>query len=326
MDRRLPAESGSLTFRAPRIEKADILAFSSAFDPQPAHLDEAAALQTPLRGLAASGWHTCAVVAQGLEVALAKVPDYLGIDGIDELRWLRPVRPEDELFGAVTLGPPARCTCGSTFDRRPAVVEVRDGRGKCVLRWSCHVLFGPRRSWIPLAPCALRRVRSSKVAGRPGEHLVKFFEDVHPGDEIALGSYAFGSRNVGIFEGIVGAGGYEVARCKPVHVKGWNVVAGWMRLIVAYYQRRAAELDAAGLPVPQLGPAAGLRWLRWLAPVALGERISFRSWVEHKVHAAGPGRWGLLVAGAEGYNDSGELVICFYPQFLLERRAASATL
>jgi acyl dehydratase len=165
-------------------------------------------------------------------------------------------------------------------------------------------------------------VRPSRVVGRPGEHLIKFFEDVHRGDEIALGSYTFDSRNVGTFERIVVAGGSRSARRGPAEVRGWNVVAGWMRLIVAYYQQRAAGLAAAGLPVPRLGPAAGLRWLRWLAPVPLGERISFRSWAEHKVHVAGPGRWGLLVAGAEGYNERGEPVICFYPQFLLERRGS----
>jgi acyl dehydratase len=302
------------------MEKADILAFASAFDPQPAHLDEVAALQTPLGGLAASGWHTCATVAQALEAAMAQVPGYLGIAGIDELRWLQPVRPDDDLLGAVTLGQRAPCTCGSGFDRWTARVEVRNRLGKSVLCWSCQVVFGLRRPWTPVAPCTLRIVRPWRVVGRPGEHLIKFFEDVHCGDEIALGSYTFDPANVGTFERIVLGGGSEALRGERAHVKGWNVVAGWMSLIVAYYQRRAAELAAAGLRVPRLGPAAGLRWLRWLAPVSLGERISFRSWVEHKVHAAGPGGWSLLVAGAEGCNERGEPVVCFYPQFLLERR------
>jgi acyl dehydratase len=271
MDRRPPGERRSLAFRPPRIEKADILAFSSAFDPQPAHLDEVAALQTPLRGLAASGWHTCAVVAQALEAAMAQVPGYLGIADIDELRWLRPVRPGDELIGAVTLGPATACTCGSGFDRRLVWVEVRNGLGEGVLRWSCHALFGLRRPWTPIAPCALRSVRPSRVMSRPGEHLIKFFEDVHLGDEIALGSYAFYPRDVRIFERLVVVGGNQAARRGPAHVRGWNVVAGWMRLIVAYYRQRAAELSVAGRPVPRLGPAAGLRWLRWLAPVSMGE-------------------------------------------------------
>lgn len=254
---------------------------------------------------------------------MAGVPGYLGVAGIDELRWLRPVRADDQLLGAVTLGRSAPCTCGSTFVRRPARVEVCNQLGKSVLCWSCHVLFGSPRPWMPVAQCALRSVRRSRVVGRPGEHLIKFFEDVQCGDEISLGSYTFDAGSVGIFEKVIGAGSNAASRGAPAHVKGWNVVAGWMNLIVAYYQRRAAELAAAGLPVPRLGPAVGLRWLRWLAPVSLGHRVRFRAWVEHKVGAAISSDWGLLVAGAEGRNDAGELVMSFYPQFLLERRPAT---
>jgi acyl dehydratase len=318
-----------LEFGPRRIGKADILAFASAFDPQPVHLDEAAARETPLRGLAASGWHTCAVVAQALEEALAKLPDFLGIGGIDDIRWMRPVRPDDELHGEVTLGFPAACTCGSDLDRFPARLEARNRLGNTVLRWSFQVLFGAQRTAMPASHCVIRTARASKVGGRPGEHLIKYFEDVHRGDEIELGSYTFDPESVGVFESII-ASRRKLAACAEspraqAHVQGWNVVAGWMSLIVAYYERRAAELAAAGLPVPRLGPAIGLKWLRWLAPVSVGERISFRGWVEHKVNAAGAGEWGLLVAGTEGYNDAGEPVISFYPQFLLERRGAGTT-
>lgn len=318
-------EGGFLKLGPRRIRKADILAFASAFDPQPMHLDEAAARETPLRGLAASGWHSCAVVAQALEQALGKLPDFRGITGVDEVRWMRPVRPDDMLLGEITLGLPTACTCGSDFDRRPAWLEARNGLGNTVLRWSFQVLFGAPRSWMP-AQCAIKTARASRVDGRPGEHLIKYFEDVHRGDEIALGSYVFSPGSVDVFESIIASDGKHAAgagsRRAQTPVQGWNVVAGWMSLIVAYYERRAAELTAAGLPVPRLGPAIGLKSLRWLAPVSVGERISFRGWVEHKVNAAGAGEWGLLVAGTEGCNDAGEPVISFYPQFLLERRAA----
>jgi acyl dehydratase len=197
-----------------------------------------------------------------------------------------------------------------------------------VLRWSFQVLFGARRTSTP-ARCIIKTARASRVDGRPGEHLIKYFEDVHRGDEIALGSYIFGPQSVGVFESIIASGRRHAACAKSrraqADVQGWNVVAGWMSLIVAYYERRAAELAAAGLRVPRLGPAIGLKWLRWLAPVSVGERISFRGWVEHKVNAAGAGEWGLLVAGTEGYNDAGEPVISFYPQFLLERRGTGTT-
>jgi acyl dehydratase len=322
-------QATSLRFGPRKIEKADILAFAAAFDPQPAHLDEAAALETPLRGLAASGWHTCAVVAHAVEDALGRIPGYAGMTGLDELRWLRPVRPEDELLGEVVLGPATACTCGG-FDRRPALIEARNAWGRTVVRWSCQVLLDRCRTGMPAFRCDLGAARPPKAKGRPGEHFIKYFEDVRCGDEIALGSYLFSPESVGIFERMAEPRGTAAGRAgaghDPMHVPGWNVVAGWMSLIVAYYERRAAQLAGAGLPVPKLGPATGLRWLRWLRPVSLGERISFRGWVEHKVNAAGAGQWGLLVAGAEGHNEAGEPVVSFYPQFLLERRATCRAL
>jgi acyl dehydratase len=320
-----------LEFGPQRIEKADMLAFAAAFDPQPAHLDEDAARGTPLRGLAASGWHTCIVVADALEEAMAKVPGYIGMVGVDQVRWLTPVRPGDALFGQIKLGPPAPCLCASPVEQRPACVEARNGCGRTVVRWFCHALFRRDREIRPelgSAECTLRRARPARVQRRPDNHLIKYFEDVRCGDEIALGSFMFDSRCVGIFDGIVPRPAGQSSRAAPCgrpQVRGWNVVAGWMRLIVAYYDRRAKQLAGEGRPVPRLGPATGVRWLRWLAPVSIGERVSFRSWVEHKVNAAGAGQWGLLVAGGEGYNEAGRLVVSFYPQFLLERRGTSWT-
>lgn len=77
----------------------EIKAFARDFDPQPFHLDEAAAADSLFRGLAASGWHTAAVAMRlfvdgGLPIAG-------GIIGraIDELRWPVPVRAGDVLTG-----------------------------------------------------------------------------------------------------------------------------------------------------------------------------------------------------------------------------------
>jgi acyl dehydratase len=79
------------------VEREKIKAFAAEFDPQPFHVDEAAAQDTLFRGLAASGWHTAALTMRllvGSEVAPAG--GVVGA-GCDELRWPRPVRPGDEL-------------------------------------------------------------------------------------------------------------------------------------------------------------------------------------------------------------------------------------
>ena len=75
----------------------DIKRFASEFDPQPFHLDEAAAKETAFKGLVASGWHTAAM-SMALTVELRPFGPHplMGL-GVDELRWMMPVRPGDVL-------------------------------------------------------------------------------------------------------------------------------------------------------------------------------------------------------------------------------------
>jgi acyl dehydratase len=71
--------------------------FAAEFDPQPFHLDEAAARRSLFGGLAASGWHTAAMTMRLLvESELKPAGGIIGA-GFDEFRWPRPVRPGDEL-------------------------------------------------------------------------------------------------------------------------------------------------------------------------------------------------------------------------------------
>ena len=80
-----------------RIDAEQITTFAAAFDPQPFHLDEAAARGTFFRGLAASGWHTAAVTMRLLVESDLKPAGGIVGAGFDEFRWPRPVRPGDEL-------------------------------------------------------------------------------------------------------------------------------------------------------------------------------------------------------------------------------------
>jgi acyl dehydratase len=80
-----------------RIDKEQIIAFAKQFDPQPYHLDEEAAQNSPFKGLAASGWHTAAITMRLLvEGEFKPAGGILGV-GFDQLSWARPVRPGDEL-------------------------------------------------------------------------------------------------------------------------------------------------------------------------------------------------------------------------------------
>ena len=79
------------------VSREDIKRFAQEFDPQPYHLDEVAAEHTALRGLAASGWHTAAIAMRLVTDVHPFGPHPLLGIGVDELRWLAPVRPGDVL-------------------------------------------------------------------------------------------------------------------------------------------------------------------------------------------------------------------------------------
>jgi acyl dehydratase len=80
-----------------RVTREEIVGFAAQYDPQPMHLDEEAARHTMLGGLAASGWHSCCVMMKMIADGLLLDTASMGAPGIDEVKWLRPVRPGDSL-------------------------------------------------------------------------------------------------------------------------------------------------------------------------------------------------------------------------------------
>jgi acyl dehydratase len=91
-------EYGPVTF-----SEAEILEFARKYDPQPIHTDPDWARTGPFGGLIASGWHTTAVTMRLLVENYLPAAASLASPGIDELRWLRPVRPGDSLRVRLTV-------------------------------------------------------------------------------------------------------------------------------------------------------------------------------------------------------------------------------
>lgn len=77
------------------IGREEIVAFAREFDPQPFHLDEAAAARSHFGGLVASGWHTASVAMRLFVDGMVGEIASMGSPGVDELRWLAPLRPGD---------------------------------------------------------------------------------------------------------------------------------------------------------------------------------------------------------------------------------------
>lgn len=79
------------------VTREEILDFARKYDPQPFHVDEEAAARTMYGGLIASGWHTCAMAMRQICDHFLNQAAGIGSPGIDEIRFLRPVRPGDVL-------------------------------------------------------------------------------------------------------------------------------------------------------------------------------------------------------------------------------------
>ena len=85
------------------VDRAAVIAFAVAYDPQPMHVDEAAAQAGPWGGLIASGWHTVGILMRLHVDNFLSPVSALVSPGVDELRWTAPVRPGDSLTLQVTI-------------------------------------------------------------------------------------------------------------------------------------------------------------------------------------------------------------------------------
>ena len=85
-------ELGSLT-----VSRQEILDFARQFDPQPFHLDDEAAKASVFGGLCASGWHTCALAMRLMVTNFLHQTSSLGSPGLEDVRWHKPVFPDDTL-------------------------------------------------------------------------------------------------------------------------------------------------------------------------------------------------------------------------------------
>jgi acyl dehydratase len=133
-----------LAFGEAPVRREEVIEFASRFDPQPFHLDDAAARDSLFGGLCASGWHTCSIAMRLMVDHVLRHSSSLGAPGVDELRWLRPVFPGDVLsmrFEVLDKRPMAT---------RPAVGLVHghwqmfNQRGEAVLSMKSWGMFGRR--------------------------------------------------------------------------------------------------------------------------------------------------------------------------------------
>lgn len=115
------------------VPEEEVLDFARRYDPQPFHLDAEAGRRTHFGGLVASGWHTAGMMMRMMVDHVLSPETSLGSPGVDELRWLKPVRPGDVLRLRLTVlevrRSRSRPEMGSTRQR----VEVLNQEGEVVM-------------------------------------------------------------------------------------------------------------------------------------------------------------------------------------------------
>ena len=134
------------TFGPRHVTREEVLAFAAEFDPQPMHLDEEAAKQSLLKGLSASGWHLCSIMMRMMVDGFIGHAASLGSPGVNEVRWLAPLRPGDDLMldVDVTEARPSRSRPDTgivTFR-----CTVRNAAGQALCEMVSPIMVGRRAS------------------------------------------------------------------------------------------------------------------------------------------------------------------------------------
>jgi acyl dehydratase len=124
--------------------REEIIAFARQFDPQPFHVDDEAARRSIFGGIISSGWHTASVCHRLLVDGLLKVTASMGSPGLDELRWLLPVRPGDEISVRLEV---LSTTPSRSKPERGSIktrMEVRNQKGELVMTEVATMLVSRR--------------------------------------------------------------------------------------------------------------------------------------------------------------------------------------
>ena len=131
-------------FGSHTVTAAEIVEFATRYDPQPFHVDAAAAANGPFDGLVASGWHTAALFMRMYVDEILNHTVTMGSPGVEELRWRVPVRPGDTLRGRATIveaTPSAKRADRGTVLAR---LEALNQRDEVVMSMVARGLFGRR--------------------------------------------------------------------------------------------------------------------------------------------------------------------------------------
>lgn len=158
---------------------------------------------------------------------------------------------------------------------------------------------------------------------------MKYFDDIKIGDVLMTGRHLFNADEIKSFatrydpqlfhvDEEAAARSHFGALC----ASGWHTAAAWMRLFVDGRRAEHDTMRARGEKTPTVGPALGLRELKWLKPVYVGDAIDYKSEVQEMRASNGRPGFGLVTILTTGTNQNGVLVISFLSTTFVQRRSA----
>lgn len=126
------------------ITREEIIEFASEFDPQPFHLEDEAARKSMLGGLAASGWHVCCIVMKMATDAYLLQSAFLGAPGVEEVRWLLPLRAGAVVKVRATIHDKRASRSRPEMGFLKVSHDLIDAGGKTIMTLSVNPMFARR--------------------------------------------------------------------------------------------------------------------------------------------------------------------------------------
>ncbi|MCV9935667.1 MaoC family dehydratase [Boseaceae bacterium BT-24-1] len=327
--------AGSVTeYGALPVSQDDILAYAKRFDAQDFHIDPDNAKASFVGTLIASGWHSCALLMRLAAEAFFLDSTSMGSPGVEEVKWLRPVKPGDVLKLRWTVSETKESRSRPEMGLVKFRFELLNQRNEPVVEQNNWVMFGRRGSGFEAAggdwlghsvsyepPHVTVAVEPpARPTAPPG-----FFDELVIGQTWELGSLVFTPEEIVAFARSFDPQPFhmdeEAARKSSfgsLCASGWHTAAGWMAAMVSHRRRQEAAL--APTAAPRLGPSPGFKNLRWLKPVYAGDRITYHSTVADKRPSLSRPDWGLFFHHNTGINQNGETVFSFDGCVFIERK------
>jgi acyl dehydratase len=156
---------------------------------------------------------------------------------------------------------------------------------------------------------------------------VKYFDDIAIGDVVMTGRHAFTAEDIKSYAARFDPQRFHIDEAEAARspygaliASGWHTAVAWMRLLIDHRRAEEEAMRARGETIPSIGPALGLRDLKWLKPVYVGDVIDYTTVVTEMRGSKSKPRFGLVTLLTTGINQSGAAVIEFASTTFVERR------